>query len=84
MSTVIFEDYGLAISEDDQGYYVVYNASDGGVAMREDPITKDEAAQIMAGPRHASRVLLAVQGRLVHTGVRPFKTNMRFREAARD
>jgi hypothetical protein len=81
MSTVIFEDYGLAISKDEQGYYVVYNASDGGIAMREDPITEDEAAQIMTGPRHATKVLLAVQRRLTHTGVHPYKSNLRFREA---
>jgi hypothetical protein len=68
MSTIIFEDYGLAVSRDSEGYYLIYNAGSHGMAMREDPISDDEATEVMAGPREATKVLIALQRRVAEGG----------------
>lgn len=75
MSTVIFDDYGLAISKDKGRFYLIYNAGAYGIAMREDPISDEEAAQIMSGPRAAMQVVRDVQRRLAEKGVRQSASN---------
>lgn len=66
---------GVVVLREGGRWFIRYDAGAHQVAMREDAISADEAAQAMTGPEGAMAVLFALQRRLSEAGIDPYAAN---------
>lgn len=76
MKDNIFDDGDVQILRDGQKYFVRYDAGAHQVVMREDEISAEEAAKMMADSAEISVVLFTLQKRLEMSGHNPYKSNV--------
>ncbi|GLQ89402.1 hypothetical protein [Dyella flagellata] len=76
MSEVIYDADGLLVSKKGTKFYVKYDVGTHQIAMREDEISEQDAARIMAGPVEANKVLFELQKRLIQSGIDPYVSNI--------
>lgn len=77
MENKIFDDYGLKIFVREGFYYLQYDAGAHQVAIREDRISEQDAVLVMQSRENAMKVLLALQKKLIDSGVKPYKSNLK-------
>jgi len=78
MENVIYggiDEQAFEVVERSGRYFVRYDAGAHQIAWREDEISFSDLALIESGPEGASRVILALQKRLVTAGVDPYRSN---------
>lgn len=76
MNDVYFSDFGIELLRRNNALYVRYDAGHFVAQMREDLISEHEAAQAMQSERGAYQILLAIQNRLIASGVDPSVSNI--------
>ncbi len=76
MKQKIFDEGNLQVLSDGDDFYVRYDAGAHQPAIREDKISKDEADQIMSGKKEATKVLFALQKRLIDANIDAHKSNI--------
>jgi hypothetical protein len=72
----IFSDFGIEIYKRNDVLFINYDAGGIASAMREDIITATEAAQAMLSGNDAYLVLIAIEKRLIASGIDPYVSNI--------
>jgi hypothetical protein len=72
----IFSDFGIEIYKRNDVLFINYDAGGIASAMREDIITAPEAAQAMLSENDAYLVLIAIEKRLIASGIDPYVSNI--------
>lgn len=75
MSKTVFSDFGIEIIEREATLYIRYDAGGIVAQMREDVISEAEANRAMKSENDAYHVLLAIERRLIASGVDPHRSN---------
>jgi len=76
MKKKVYEGGNIEIWEECGQFFVRYDAGAHQIALREDPITKEEASLMMSDFNKATKILFAIQKRLEETGVNPYESNI--------
>lgn len=75
MKIRLFKFSDLEIWQEGNRYFAVYDAGAHQVTMRKDEITEDEAKLACTGNEGATKMLFALQKRLVEQGENPYISN---------
>jgi hypothetical protein len=65
----------LEIWQEDDRFYMIYDAGSHQVVMRKDEISEDEAELACTGLPKLSEVMFTLQKRLIESGIEPYKSN---------
>ena len=76
MNDVYFSDFGIEIIRRNNSLYVRYDVGHFVAKIREDIISEHEAAQAMQSERTAYKILVAIQNRIIASGVDPSVSNI--------
>lgn len=75
MKKMIFTLADLEIWQEDNRYFVIYDAGAHQVNMRKDEITEKEANLVCSGNISATEMLFGLQKRLIDHGENPYTSN---------
>lgn len=77
MDKKLFEFSDLEIWQRGGRFFVRYDAGAHQVVMREDEISEEEAREAAQSEEAATKMLFALQKRLIKEGVNPYTSNMK-------
>ena len=80
MKKILLDSDNLKIWQDGDSYFAIYDAGAHLVKMRKDEISEEEAKLACSGFDSATKMLFALQKRLIESGLDPYESNYKLED----